>query len=343
MDTQRSVTPALALLLSFALIAAGSGGGRAAAASATTFSGRATVLSGTVAGLPVNLVDTGPVDAGGGHLHASVLEYPGDLPDATNGAFTAEVLHATVVAHGNKSSAEAVVANFSLNAAGQSIQAEFLAARASATCNSGSAAITASSEIVGLNVNGTQVVVGNQPQTITLPLGAGSIAIHEEPVASASGDSGNVTVNALHIVLVGGTDVVVASAHADITCAAAAGRCANGQDFVTGGGWITTKSGSRATFAVAGGPGGWGHFQYIDHGSGLKIKGTGVTLYRPGTNGPTSRQIDGTAQWTGGGGTYSVDVADNGEPGHGMDIFQINAPAVEKATLGGGNIQLHCN
>jgi hypothetical protein len=138
------------------------------------------------------------------------------------------------------------------------------------------------------------------------------------------------------------TDLVVASAHADIRCATQAARCPGGQDFVTGGGWITTASGSRATFAVAGGPGGWGHFEYIDHGSGLRIKGTGVTLYGPGTTGPTSRQIDGTAQWTGGGGTYSVEVADNGEPGHYTDLFWMKAPAVERANLDGGNIQLHC-
>jgi hypothetical protein len=338
---KKPITTGIALLFFLALIA-GSSGGRAAAAAATTFSGQASVISGKVAGIQVNLVDTGPVDAGGGHLHAALLEYPGDLPDATGGALTAEVLHATVVAHGNKSSAEAVVANFSLSAGGQNISAEFLAARASATCNSGAATITESSEIVGLNVNGTQVTVGDQPQTITLPLGVGSIMINEQPVASASGDTGAITVNALHIVLLDGTDLIVASAHADITCATQAGRCANGQDFVTGGGWIMTNSGSRATFAVAGGPGGWGHFEYIDHGTGLKIKGTGVTWYGLGSNGPTSRQIDGTAQWSGGGGAYSVDVADNGEPGHYTDVFQIKAPTAERANLGGGNIQLHC-
>jgi hypothetical protein len=341
MKTHRPITTGLALLFFLALIV-GSGGGSTAAASATTFSGQASVISGQVAGIPVNLVDTGPVDAGGGHLHAALLEYPGDLPDATSGALTAEVLHATVVAHGNKSSAEAVVANFSLAAAGQNISAEFLAARASATCNSGAATISGSSEIAGLTINGQTVTVGTQPQTITLPLGVGSIFINEQPVASASGDNGAVTVNALHIVLLGGTDLVVASAHADITCATTqAGNCAN-KDFVTGGGWITTQSGSRATFAVAGGPDGWGHFEYIDHGSGLKVKGTGVTFYGPGMTGPTSRQINGTAQWTGGGGTYSVEVADNGEPGHYTDLFWLKAPMTENANLGGGNIQLHC-
>jgi hypothetical protein len=339
----RSITTGIALLFMLALTAGSSG--HAAAAAATTFSGRATVVSGQVAGIPITLVDTGPVDASGGQLHQSVLEYPiGGLPDASGGALTAEVLHATVVAHGNKSSAEAVVANFSLTAAGQSIKAELLAARASATCNSGTATITESSQIAGLTVNGQQITVGTQPQTITLPVG--SIAINEQPVASASGDSGAVTVNALHIMLTDPvlgtrTDLIVASAHADITCATQTGDCAN-KDFVTGGGWIT-RSGARATFAVAGGPGGWGHLQYIDHGSNFKVKGTGVTAYGPGTTGPTSRQIDGTAEWTGGSGTYHVNVADNGEPGR-SDTFELLLSNGYGAagTLDGGNIQLHC-
>ncbi|TMC43299.1 MAG: hypothetical protein E6J23_10170 [Chloroflexi bacterium] len=346
MKTHRPITPGLTLLFLIALIT-GPNGGRAAAATATTFSGQATVISGQVAGIPVRLVDTGPVAAGGGHLHASLLEYPiSGLPDATAGALTAEILHATVVAEGNRSRAEAVVADFALNAAGQKISAELLAARASATCNSGSATITESSEIVGLTVNGKPITVGTEPQTITLPFG--SIVINEQPVASASGDSGAVTVNALHIMLTDPalgttTDLIVASAHADIACATqpAAGDCAN-KDFVTGGGWITRQGGARENFAVAGGPGGWGHLQYIDHSSNFKVKGTGVTAYGPGAT-PTSREIDGTAEWTGGGGTYHVEVADNGEPGR-SDTFQLVLSNGYGAagTLDGGNIQLHC-
>jgi len=144
MKTHRPITPGLTLLFLIALIT-GPNGGRAAAATATTFSGQATVISGQVAGIPVTFVDTGPVAAGGGHLHASLLEYPiSGLPDATAGALTAEILHATVVAEGNRSRAEAVVADFALSAAGQKISAELLAARASATCNSGAATITES-------------------------------------------------------------------------------------------------------------------------------------------------------------------------------------------------------
>lgn len=344
MKAHRPITSGLALLFVVGLIV-GSSGGRTVAATATTFSGQGTVVSGQVAGIPITLVDTGPVDAGGGELHQSLLEYPiNGVPDLTGGALAAQVLHAAVVAHGNKSSAEATVADLAVNAAGLKIGAELLAARASATCDGSTASVSGSSEIAGLTVNGqTVAVTGQANQQVPIP-GVGVIVINEQ-TASASGQAGGITVNALHIVLTDPilgtkTDLIVASAHADIACGVA-GSCAN-KDFVTGGGWIT-RSGARATFAVAGGPGGWGHLQYIDHGNNFKVKGTGVTAYGPGTTGPTSRQIDGTAEWTGGSGTYHVEVADNGEPGR-DDTFQLALSNGYSAggTLEGGNIQLHC-
>jgi hypothetical protein len=86
---------------------------------------------------------------------------------------------------------------------------------------------------------------------------------------------------------------------------------------------------------------GWGHLTYIDHGTGLKVKGTGVTAYT--VTGPTSRQIRGTAEIDGQPGTYTVDVADNGEPGRGSDTFslQLSNGYSADGTLMGGNIQLH--
>src|SRR5207245_2814463 len=115
--------------------------------------------------------------------------------DPLGGALSAEVLHAAVVAHGNKSSVEASVASFTLNAGGQSVSAEFLMARASATCNGSNASIAGSSEVVGLQATGLPpiTVTGEVNQTITLPLGAGQIVINEQPVATVSGSNGNIT------------------------------------------------------------------------------------------------------------------------------------------------------
>ncbi|MGH2490573.1 MAG: choice-of-anchor P family protein, partial [Candidatus Limnocylindria bacterium] len=341
MKTHRAFSTGIALVF-FAGLLAWTTPPTAALAASTTFSGRATVVSGTVAGIPIGpLADTGEISPSGDAREVTVLEYPiSGLPDPTNGALTAEVLHAAVVAGGNSSRAEASVANLALRAAGQSVGADFLMARASATCNGSSATVTGSSEIASLTVNGQSITVsGDANQTISLP-GLGRIVINEQVTgSSASANEGDITVNALHVVLVGGTDLVVASAHADIACGGTP-PCAR-HDFVTGGGWITTSSGSRANFAVAGGIKNdqfWGHLTYIDHGRpAMKVKGTAVTAYV--RTGETSRQIAGAADIDGVGGTYIADVMDGGEPGHGVDTFSLSLSNGYNAggPLGGGN------
>jgi len=345
MRTYRPITAAVTALFTVALLGWPSGG-HTAASTATTFSGRATVIQGQVANIPIGpIVDTGSVSAGGGELEASLLDYQTGLPTPPSGALSVAVLHAAVVAHGNKSNAEAFVASVSLSTPGLSMGATVLSARASATCNGSSASVSGSSEIASLRVNDqTIAVTGQANQQVPVP-NLGVIVINEQ-IASVSGQSGEITVNALHIqltdpVLGTTTNLIVASAHADIACGAAdTGGCAN-KDFVTGGGWIT-RSGERATFAIAGGPGGWGHLQYNDHNS-FKVKGTGVTAYGSGTTGLTSRQIDGTAEWTGGSGTYHAEVADNGEPGRSDTFLLVLENGYRAAgTLDGGNIQLHC-
>jgi hypothetical protein len=346
MKTHRAFSTAVALVFFVGLLA-WTIGPTTALAAATTFSGQATVVKGTVAGIPVGpLVDTGPINPSGDAIDRTLLAYPDDIGvDPTNGALKAEVLHAAVVAGGNSSSAEASVANLALGAAGHSIRADFLMARASATCNGSSATITGSSEIAVLTLDGHPVsVTGAVNQTIVLP-GLGQIVINEQKTGSSlSGSEGDITVNALHVVLIGGTDLVVASAHADIACGGTP-PCSQ-KDFVTGGGWITTKSGSRANFAVAGGIKNgqfWGHLTYIDHASpAMKVKGTGVTGYD--RTGDTSRRIAGTADIDGRGGSYVADVMDGGEPGRGVDTFKLSLSTgyIEGEPLGGGNIQLHC-
>ena len=137
-------------------------------------------------------------------------------------------------------------------------------------------------------------------------------------------------------------DVIIASAHADITCAGPP-PC-SGSDFVTGGGWIPSPSGSKANFAVAGGIKNgafWGHLEYIDHGNGPRVKGTGVTAYT--VTGATTRHIEGTADIDGMPGTYTADVTDADEPGRNSDTFSLTLSTgyVASAFLSGGNIQLH--
>jgi hypothetical protein len=304
----------------------------------TTYSGRATVVQATVLGLaPITLVDAGPLPSSGGAEEKSLLE--ANVP----GLLTAEVLHAATSGQGSRSSSEASVAELAVTAGGNSVSAGFLMARAEAKCTDGTASASGSSEIARLGINGETIVVSGAPnQTITLPNG-GRVIINEQH-STASGD---ITVNALHIIVDGIADIVVASAHADIGCPTAPPppppTC---PDFVTGGGWIVgTPSGARANFAVAGGVKDgvrWGHLNYIDHGpSGPKVKGTGVTGY--GTLDATTRWIEGTAEINGQPGfTYRVEVEDKGEPGR-ADTFTLHLSNEYVATgeLAGGNIQLH--
>jgi hypothetical protein len=303
------------------------------AADNTTFSGQATVIRAAVTGLqPMVFSDTGPLPSEGGAKEESLLT--ASVP----GLLTAEVLHAATIGQGNAARSEASVASLSLTVGGSAVAADFLMARAAATCGSSGASVSGSSEIAGLVIDGQSVVVSGQPnQTIALPAGTGQVIINEQ-TSSTRGNSADITVNALHVIVTGVADVIVSSAHADITCRGGCGT----QDFVTGGGWIT-PSGAKANFGVAGGikqGAFWGHLTYIDHGTGMKVKGTGVTAYT--VTGPTSRHIEGTAEINGASGTYKVDVADNGEPGR-SDTISISLSTGYSATrsLAGGNIQLH--
>jgi hypothetical protein len=317
---------------------AGKGGGTSPPKSPTTFCGQATVVRATVLGIGTTISDTGPLPSAGGALEKSLLQ-----ASVTN-LLTADILHATTIAQGNESRSEASVADVNLDlglplGGVLSVDADVLLARAAAVCGPGGASISGSSAIVGLVINGQAITVTGAPnQTVNVLVG--TVIINEQ----TSNGPGDLTVNALHIIVPGVADVVLASAHADITCGANPG-CPVGKDFVTGGGF-TTRSGAKDTFGVAGGIKNgalWGHLEYIDHGpNGPKVHGTGVTAYV--VTGTTSRHIEGTAEVNGQAGfTYQVDVDDQGEPGRNdtLKIWLSNGYNPGTGLLEGGNIQLH--
>src|SRR6266851_2843867 len=307
---------------------------------AVAFSGQATVL-----GITTTVSDTGPLPSSGGALQTSLLSisFPGLL--------TADVAHASTIGQADRARSEASVADVSLTAGGNTIAASFLRSSAMAVCTTGGPAVSGSSEIADLVINGQTIAVSGQPnQTITLPVGE---VIVNEQSSSVSGNTGSITVNALHVIVpdalgVAGADVVVSSAHADVTCQGVP-ACV-GKDFVTGGGWIHGPSGAKANFGVAGGikEDGtmFGHLEFIDHGStGPKVHGTGVTNYS--VVNPTTRKIDGTAEVNGQSGfTYSVMATDGDDAGT-SDAFSIQVWGPNGysysagGNLGGGEIQLH--
>ncbi len=299
---------------------------------ATTFSGQATGVRATVLGITAVVADTGPLRESGGAREASLL-------NVSAGGLSAEVVHASTVGQGDGTRSEASLANASLALEGNTVSATFLAARASALCTDQGPQISGGSEVADLVVNGQAIAVTGAPNQ-TVPLLVGSLIINEQN-GSTSATTGEITVNALHVLIPGVADVVIASAHADVGCGQKA--CDPSKEFVTGGGWITgTPSGARANFAVAGGKEpGWGHLTYIDHGQpALRVKATAITGY---TNlGGTMRRIEGTADMNGQSGTFMADVADNGEPGR-ADTFTLRLSNGYTASgmLDGGNIQLH--
>jgi hypothetical protein len=330
--------------------------GHAEAQGRPLFSGQATGLRAQVLTLPAIVIsDTGPIPETGDERETALAEVtiPGEL---TGGLVTlsASVLPATVVAGDQTSRAEASLATLDTTvgatpAEGTTISADFLHARASASCSGSNAVVTGSTEIVALAINGQPIAVSGTPnQTITL---ANVVVIINEQSGGATGNFGAITVNALHVVVNNPLDnseriaeVIIGSAHADILCPAQGPpTCTGLRDFVTGGGFIIGQSGGRANLAVGGGVktnGLFGHLVYHDKAAGLKVKGTAVTGYE--LTGPTSRRIRGTCDINGESGTYVVNVADNGEPGR-QDTFSIELSNLYTASglLEGGNIQLH--
>src|SRR5713101_404390 len=187
---------------------------------AVAFSGQATVLRVTTHGLIdiTNTVsDTGPLPSSGGALQTSLLSisFPGLL--------TADVAHATTIGQADRARSEASVADVTLTAGGNTIAASLLRSSAMAVCTTGGPAVSGSSEIADLVINGRPFAISGQPnQTITLPVGGVMVIINEQS-SSVSGNTGSITVNALHVIVpdvlgVAGADVVVSSARADVTC-----------------------------------------------------------------------------------------------------------------------------
>jgi hypothetical protein len=285
---------------------------------ATTYSGEAAAFRASVLGLTDSIADTGSLSASGGARQASTLSF--GLP----GLGTAETAHATVIGHGNSTESEASMANFRLTIGADTIGSSFLMARVVARCTPKGVSVGMDPTIVGLHVNGQPMTVTTQPN-YTVPLPDGKIIFNEQ-AKSSTHTSGKINVSAMHVVINGVADILVASANAGISCPAQP-PCDGDDDFITGGGFITgTPSGAEASFGVAGGVevNGrlFGHLEYIDHGgNGVKVHGTSVTRFTVLST--TEREIEGTAEVNGKAGfTYHVIVSD-ADPDPGTDFFSI--------------------
>lgn len=311
-------------------------GGAVPALADTTYSGRAAAVfvNSAVTG-PVYLSDTGELPPSGGAQGASLLS--ATVP----GVLSANVLNAfTGGASGNARSSASLFEADVLPGHPAHLTASFVRSQTEATCDG----LTGSSEILNLTFGGQNVVVSGQPnQTVTIP-GVATLIINEQ-VRTVNGHYGEIRVNAIHLTVPGVAEVILSSAKSDINCVPPTrkGPC---HDFVTGGGWIAIGT-SRGNFGFNAGfkgadvlPG--GHLNYIDHGTGMKVRSTSITGYGVPDDTSNVRWFEGTCEINGQSGTFRVEVSDNGEPGR-ADTFRIQLSSGYSAsgTLTGGNIQLH--
>jgi hypothetical protein len=170
-----------------------------ATGAAQTVSGQARAVQATVAS-PLGIRTTTLADTGtlGGPTDArDASQLTGSIPALLN----AEALHATTIGWDDQVASEASMGGLSITIAGNSITAEFVQARVLAAQG---AASSRASIVTGLTINGVPVdVSGDANQMMSIP--GGAIVINEH-----AGE----TVNAIHIVIDGTADVVVASASA---------------------------------------------------------------------------------------------------------------------------------
>lgn len=335
----------------------GGGNGCTPTPAFTSFAGRAYVISADLVLLDTThlsigpIPDTGELPATGGIREASLLTLNHPPPLGVN----LEVLSAATVGSGDRTVSRASVVNAEVNLNNQLIISAGVlesVAQARADCPD-QTLFSGSSHIVNLTIedkvnNKTYTFPVGAPANTTIPLpNLGKVVINEQYT-----DNGRFNVNAVHVTLDGGlsklvvADVVIS--HAEAGGSGANCKCEQPEcpvkDFMTGGGWITLPSGEKGTFGFVGGlkPNGLqGHLTYIDHGSRQKVKGTDVTAYS--ITGATSRDITYSATVNDAPDSCKLSVADNGEPGAGVDRFKIDCGGYDAdgPTITHGNIQLH--
>ena len=363
------------------------GGAATASGTATSFSGQACALKAQVLNLDEIDLGCATLPSTGGAENSSLLSVSNlALPGGIT-VNNAEVFGGHTVGQGNESHAHSSVANVNVSFAGQNVGAEFLMSKASAKCGFQP---TGTSELVGLTINNQSYVVGTQPNQQLVNAAGVTITANKQ---TSTADT--IDVAALEIAVQGVGTVDIATTHADIHCPSPPGppSCPVGRDFITGGGWFTMITADKRHFADAAGyknNGIWGHLVYMDKAAGVKVEGDPVwygpvgiappalfngsqqlspfDLIRsvlgglPSADPAATRYIVGMLK---GGGAYLVRTLDGGEPGHGVDQFDIvflhvDTDVLGKPTgsfstfqgayaaasdltpgIGGGNVQLH--
>ncbi len=164
---------------------------------------RVSVLGILGTAMTTALADTGTLTSANNALDASMIA--GGIPST----LSAETLSASTISWPNQVDSQASLGNLSMTVAGVGITADFVMAQASqvlGTPGSGSSSLT------NLVINGTPIAVSGAPnQAISIP--GGQVIINQQTISS----TGAAAVNALHVVVSGVADVVIADATAGIS------------------------------------------------------------------------------------------------------------------------------
>lgn len=295
------------------------------------FIGRATAVTLTAAGQTNAFADTGPLPGAGGAKANSILS-------VSQAGVAFDVGHAATIGQADRTRSEASAADIAVSVPGLTLNADFAMSQATAVWQSTGTALSGTTELGRLVINGQAITVTGEPNQ-GVPLVGATVVINEQVSAG-----GALTVNALHVTIPGVTDLIIASSQAGF--ASTTPPPLTGVDYVTGGGWITgTATGARANFSIDAGiqnGAAWGDLAYADHGDGLTLQCTKITTYAPGPA-ANSRHIEGTAQVNGVDGyTFTAVVTDNEASGT-PDTFALKISNGYQASgpLGGGNLKLH--
>jgi hypothetical protein len=301
------------------------------------------------------LCDTGPLPASGGVLHVSRADF-----SYAGGALTVAHADAYTSGSGPQAISHSTLSGYRVEFVVQDgdhvhralIEADYIYGEASATVDKkGVVSLASKVMIQNLRVNGQAIAVTGQPnQRVNLPPEVGGWLILNEQANAGSGNTGDIAVSPIHFYVCHCIEGHVGLVRAGITADGVPPPSEEDCGKVTGGGWIVTSTGAKGTFGMSGGIRRgefWGHLNYIDHGTNLKVQSTAVTNFQMDAGDPNGRIITYAVTINGAPGTATLRVVDRGEPGR-NDIFDLRLSTGYRAggdlgggRSGGGNIQLH--
>ncbi len=206
----RALSTPLRRLIAVAAPAALLLGGLASVAGATSYSGRAIGATIKLVNPGPNILvfaDTGELPSQGGSLSATLLTIQ------LQNTLSSQTVTASTTGGGGEANSSASQENV-VAFPGQPAQltASVVRADSHADC----AGASGSSVVLDLTFGGSAVTVTGQPNQTIVLANVATLIINEQTVVANAND---ITVNALHLILGTGEEVILSTAHSDVLCA----------------------------------------------------------------------------------------------------------------------------